>query len=251
MKRLFAALLLFAGCPKGKAPAPPPANLAAEARRALAERDRRLTSFRLSVETTQGADVAKHEVAFRSPNKSRGRLLVPTDLELAFDGQNFVRLKHAEKRVEQVELALPPADRALFLASTFMPFVPEGYRSPPLPSQLEAKRVTHPRAPDAVEVRATPEPGVTVTWVLRLPAGDFLEKRTEANGSVKHLEVTAVRCDEALKLCVPTTLAETVDGKPLGTTTVTAAELNPELPQDVFAPKPPEGYVVVGQKVQP
>lgn len=251
MKRLIAALVLFTGCPKSDAGRPAPASLAAEARRALAERDRRLTSFRLTVESTQGADAAKHEVAFRSPNKSRGRLLVPTDVELAFDGQHFVRLKHAEKRVEQVELALPPADRALFLASTFMPFVPEGYRSPPLPSQVEAKRVSHPRAPEAVELRATPEPGVTVTWVLRLPAGDFLEKRTEANGSTKRLEVTAERCEEALKLCVPTTLAETLDGRPLGTTTVTAAELNPELPGDVFAPKPPEGYTVVGQKLQP
>lgn len=251
MKRLFAALLLLSGCPKGERAAPPPENLAAETRRALAERDRRLTSFRLTVETTQGADVAKHEVAFRSPNKSRGRVLTPVDFELAFDGQHFVRLKHAEKRVEQVELALPPADRALFLASTFMPFVPEGFRSPPLPSQLEAKRVTHARAPEAVELRAAPEPGVTVTWVLRLPAGDFLEKRTAAKGSERRLAVTAERCDEALKLCVPTTLAETLDGRPLGTTTVTAAELNPELPQDVFAPKTPEGYTVVGQKLQP
>ncbi len=240
MLRLFIALALLAGCTRA---APPPASSAgADARRALAERERRLTAFRLEVETTQGDAVARHEVAFKSPNKSRGRVTAPHDVELAFDGQALVKLAHAEQRYEVVALDLPPAERALFLASTFMPFVPEGYRAPLLPSQVEARRLAHARAPEAVELRITPEPGVTVTYLLRLPAGDFLEKRTEAGGSVKVLSVTAEQCDERLKLCVPTALAESLDGAPLGTTRVTRVELNPELPQAHFSPKAPAGY---------
>lgn len=249
MTRLLPALLLLAACPKaGDAP---PRGLAAEAKQALAERERRLTSFRLEVETTQGDAVARHEVAFRSPNKSRGRMTAPQALELAFDGQTLVRLSPAETTYEVIDVALPPAERAFFLASTFMPFVPEGYRSPLLPTKVAAREVTHPKGPRAVELTVTPEPDVEVTYVLRMPSADFLEKRTRAGESRKALRVTTEQCDEALKLCVPTGLEETVDGQPLGITRVTRVELNAALPQDVFAPKAPEGWTVRKQQLQP
>jgi hypothetical protein len=249
MTRLTPLLLLVAACTRDAAV--PPRGLAAEARAALAERERRLTSFRLEVETKQGEDVARHEVAFRSPNRSRGRMTAPQALELAFDGQTLVRLSAADSTYEVIDVALPPAERAFFLASTFMPFVPEGYRSPLLPAKVEAREVTHPKGPRAVELTVTPEPDVEVTYVLRMPSADFLEKRTRAAESHKVLRVTTEQCDETLKLCVPTGLEETVDGQPLGTTRVTRVELNAPLPQDVFTPRAPEGWSVRRQKLQP
>jgi hypothetical protein len=231
-------LLLLLGCPQ-----PTGDGLLAEARRALAERDRRLTSFQLVVDTTEGDARAHHEFLFRSPNKSRGRLTAPRDLELAFDGTQLVTLSHAERRYEVVPLDLPPAERALALASAFLPFAPEGYRAPLLPvAGVEAKAVTRPGAPAAVELTVRPGDGVAVTYVLRLPAADFLEKRTSAEGRERVLRVEAEQCDAALALCVPTRLVERTGGRVLGTTEVTRAVLNPALPAELFAPKKPDGW---------
>ena len=242
-KRALLGLLLLGGCPKSDVPRGP-ASLLAEARRALAEREKRLTSFSVVVDSTEAGQRAHHEFAFRSPNKSRGHLTSPQDVELAFDGATFVRLLHAEKKFEVVSLAPSPADRAFFLASAFMPFVPEGYRAPLLPqSGVEAKSVSRPNATDAVELTVQPGDGVTVVYVLRLPAGDFLEKRTRSSGTEERvLRVEAERCDEKLRLCVPTRLVEKQGEATLGTTEVSSVELNPALPQDFFSPKAPAGW---------
>jgi outer membrane lipoprotein-sorting protein len=238
VKKLVLAVLLFSGCPKGSE-APAPVSLANEARRALAEREKRLTSFKLVVDTTEGENRAHHEVAFRSPNKSRGHMTSPQELELAFDGTTLVRLIHPLKKYEVVSLDMPAADRAFFLASQFMPFVPEGYRAPLLPqSGVEAKSLK----PDTVELTVKPGEGVTVVYVLRLPSGDFLEKRTTAEGQTRVLKMESEKCDEALELCVPTKLVERMGEQVLGTTEVTSVELNAALPQDTFSPKLPEGW---------
>jgi hypothetical protein len=237
MKKLVLAGLLVCGCPKASE-APVPASLVGEAKRALAEREKRLTSFKLVVDTTEGENRAHHEVAFRSPNKSRGHMTVPQELEVAFDGTTLVRLHHAQKKYEVVSLEMPVADRAYFLASQFMPFVPEGYRAPLLPqSGVEAKMVG-----ENVEVTVKPGEGVVVSWVLRLPSGDFVEKRTRAEGQARVLKMVEEKCEPALGLCVPTRLVEKVGEETLGTTEVTSVELNPALPQDVFAPRMPEGW---------
>ena len=239
----FALVLLLGGCPKSSDVPPAPASLVAEAKKTLAEREKRLTSFKVVVDSTEGERRAHHEFAFRSPNKSRGHMTAPQDVELAFDGTTFVRLLAAEKKFEVANLEMPPADRAFFLASTFMPFVPEGYRSPLLPlSGVEAKKVSRPNATDAVELTVKPGDGVTVVYVLRLPAGDFLEKRTLSGGQERVLRVEAEKCDEALRLCVPTKLVEKLGEATLGTTEVTSVELNAALPQDFFSPRAPEGW---------
>lgn len=241
MKKLLFVVLLC-GCPKSS-DAPPPQSLVGEAKRALAEREKRLTSFTLVVDSTEGEARAHHEVSFRSPNKSRAHLTSPVEFELAFDGTSLVRLTHAQKKYEVVSLDMPPADRAYFLAAQFMPFVPEGFRSPLLPQAgVEAKRVSRPNATDAVELTVKPGPGVTVSYVLRLPAGDFLEKRTVADGQVRVLRVEKEQCDEKLKVCVPLELVERQGEVTLGTTGVSAVVLNAELPQDTFSPRVPEGW---------
>ncbi len=235
----FGLLVLSAGCTKAPtASPPPPPSLVGEAKRALAEREKRLTSYKLVVDTTEGERRAHHEFAYRSPNKSRGHVTLPQEVEIAFDGTQLVRVLYPDKKVEVVPLDLPPADRAYFLASTFMPFAPEGYRAPLLPQTgVEATRVSRPNATDAVELTVKPGPGVTVVYVLRLPAGDFLEKRTRAEGQERVVRVVAEQCDEVLKLCVPTKLVETLGNETLGTTEVISVELNPALPQDSFSPR--------------
>lgn len=238
MKKFLLVMLVLSGCPKGN-DALVPASLANEARRALAEREKRLTSFKLVVDTTEGENRAHHEVAFRSPNKSRGHMTAPQELELAFDGTTLVRMIHAQKKYEVVSLDMPAADRAFFLASQFMPFVPEGYRAPLLPqSGLEAKSLK----PDTVELTVKPGDGVTVVYVLRIPSGDFLEKRTTADGQTRVLKMESEKCEDSLKLCVPTKLVEQMGDQLIGTTQVTSVELNPALPQDTFSPKIPEGW---------
>lgn len=234
MKRLVFSVLLGVACTKSAPEAPPPPpSLVSEVKRALAEREKRLTSFRIEVDSREGENVAHHEFAFRSPNKSRGHVTKPSEVEVAFDGNRLVRVLYPSKNVEVVPLDLPPRDRAYFLASTFMPFAPEGFRAPLLPlTGVEAKKL----GDDKVEVTVSPGSGVVVRYVLRLPAGDFLEKHTLAEGQERALRVVKEQCDEKLKLCVPTKLVESLGAQELGVTEVVKVELNPELPQTYFAP---------------
>lgn len=242
---LLAAALGLAACTRPPAAAESSAALVAEARTALAERERRLTSLRLAIESTQGEERARHEVTWRSPNRAWVHLRQPRDLELGIDGARSVRVDHTQKTHETYAVRLSPARAAYFFASTFMPLVPEGYRAPLLPSQgVEGRLVTHPQASRAVALTTTTREEVpsSVTYVLRLPAGDFLEKRTVVAGQERVLSVARERCDEALRLCVPLELVDALDGRPFGRSVVTAVELNPAVPADAFLPPVPEGY---------
>lgn len=243
MKKVLLGVLMLCGCPKPANDLPTSASLVAEAKKALAERERRLTSFKLTIDSTEGENRAHHEIAFRSPNKSRGHMTAPQDFELAFDGTTLVRMFAAKKKYEVVPLELPPAERAFALASQFMPFVPEGYRAPLLPlSGVEGKKMTRADGSEAVELTVKPASGVVVRYLLRLPAGDFLEKHTTADGQERVLRVEQEQCDAKLALCVPTRLVERLGTEVLGTTEVSSVALNAELPQDFFSPRLPEGW---------
>lgn len=237
--------VLFLGCPKetGKAPD----NLASEARRALAERDRRLTSYLVEVSTTQGDQTATHTFVARAPNRVKGSLLTPTPMTFSFDGTRFFKLSPGEKKLEAFELKLPAEKAALFLTTQFAPFVPEGYRTPLLPSKgVTASKVAHPKGPEAFElVVSTPdEQGkpITVTYLLRFPGGDFLGKKTQAGGVTSELVVEAEQCDAKLSLCVPKVVVQRENGAELGRTTFTRIELLAELPNDTFSLTAPDGY---------
>ena len=69
------------------------------------------------------------------------------------------------------------------------------------------------------------------------PSGDFLEKRTLADGQERVLHMESEKCDAVLALCVPTKLVEKLGEVTLGTTVVTSVELNVALPQDAFSPR--------------
>ena len=121
-----------------------------------------------------------------------------------------------------------------------MPFAPEGFRTPLLPTT--GVEVSAAGAPGEVNVSVAPGQGVSVWYRLRWPSGDFLEKRTVSSGKERRLTVLDEKCDAQLKLCVPVKLEEHLVGEDggrelLGKTTVTEVELNLALPQDFFSPK--------------
>ena len=213
-------------------------------KQALAERDARLSSYRFEAKTQQGAEQATHAFFFRSPNRLRAHLQTPVELQWSFDGQRLFKLAGAQQTHTTLELKLPKDQAAVFLNATFSPFVREGFRTPLMPSKgVSATRVTHPRASDAVELKVEPGEGVTVTYVLRLPSADFLERRMRSPSAQGRLEVLEEHCDPALKLCVPRKLVEAVDGAALLTVELTALALNEALAAEDFTLPVPEGWV--------
>ncbi len=238
-------VLSLLGCPK-EAPKPPE-NLASEARRALAERDRRLGHYQVDATSKQGDATATHTFVYRAPNRVKGSLLTPQPMTLSFDGTRFFKLSPADKKLEAFEMKLPAEKAALFLTTQFAPFVPEGYRTPLLPSKgVTATKVAHPKGPEAFElVLSTPdEKGqpITVTYALRFPSGDFLSKKTVAGGVTSELVVEEEQCEQALSLCVPKVVVQRENGAELGRTTFTRIDLAAEVPNDTFSLVAPEGY---------
>jgi hypothetical protein len=107
---------------------------------------------------------------------------------------------------------------------------------------VRASATSRPGAPRAVELSVEAGEGVTVRYTLRLPAGDFLEKRTTTGHSVEVLRVDGETCEPALAVCVPRRLVLERDGEPLGVTTLERVELNPALPESTFTLEAPPGY---------
>lgn len=221
-----------------------------QVKQALADRDARLSSYHVVGETMDGAEQVKHAFFFRSPNKMRAVLSRPPAFEWSFDGTRLYRLQSAERMFSTYELKLPQDKAAIFLHSTFSPFVLEGFRTPLMPMKgVTATKVAHPRGPEAVELTLEPGEGVKVTYVLRWPGADFLERRSEADAGTSELKVDEDQCDEKLKLCVPKRAGEYFNGKRLLDIRLTTVELNVDLPVEMFAPAVPEGWATETRQV--
>jgi len=248
MRRLALLALAAAalGSCKCSTPAPSGPQLANEMKRALADRERRLTSYHVVVTSKEGDAEAAHQFFYRAPNKVRGVLEKPQALTLAFDGTTLFKLLPEQKTLYSYAMKLPRDKAAFMLASQFSPFVPEGYRTPLLPSTgVTAQKVKHPKGPEAVELTVSTGLGpdaVRVTYVLRWPSADFLGKRTTLGGQTSELTVDEEVCDQALKLCVPKVVTEREGGAVVATTTITTVELNPELPAEGFTLTAPPGF---------
>jgi hypothetical protein len=132
------------------------------------------------------------------------------------------------------------------LTEIFAPFAPEGFRAPLLPGNgVSARRVSHPRGPEAVELTVKPAGSdVEVTYVLRWPGMDFLGKRTRSGGASSELRVEEEQCEQALGLCVPKRLTQWAGEQQVAETTLSRVELNPTLPAETFTLSAPEGYEV-------
>ena len=220
-------------------------------REVLVKREARLQSYHVAVTTVEGEHEAQHEFWFRSPNHTKGSLLAPNQLTLSFDGRTFYKLTPEDKKLEVFDIKLPVEKASYFLMSQFAPFVPEGYRTPLLPSQgVTAKKTSHPKAPDAVELTLVTSGGekgdvpVTVAWVLRAGSGDFLSKTMTTPTGKKETRVDEEKCDEVAKLCVPTAITELENGAVAATLKMTTVELNAPIPNDSFVLSAPEGTAV-------
>jgi outer membrane lipoprotein-sorting protein len=240
------ALLFLTGCQRQAEDT----HLLNEVKRRLSERSTRLTSYRLEGHTREGgAEPVNFSFAYRAPQKMRGTLGAPAPRIISWDGERLFEQSDADKRFTTFQNELSPEKRAGFLTEVFAPFTPEGFRAPLLPAQLRAKRASHPRAPEAVELEGKVEdPSVgslQVTYTLRWPTLDFLGRQSRLpDGSALEVRVEEEHCDEALKLCVPQKLSRWVKGEKVGETTLSKVELNSALPQETFTLTAPEGYEV-------
>ncbi len=224
--------------------------LLTEAKRHLSERDARLTSYRLTGQTREG-DTAQADFTFlyRAPQRMQGVLGNPRVRTFSWDGELLFDQHEAERRFTTFKSEVSPEKRAGYLTEIFGPFVPEGFRAPLLPANATARRASHPRAAEAVElvakIAAPSAAGLEVAYTLRWPTLDFLGKRmSQADGSTMEVRVEEEHCEESLKLCVPKRLTRWVNGAQVSQTTLSQVELNPALPNDTFTLTPPEGYEV-------
>lgn len=221
----------------------PDAALLTEAREALGRRDRRLDRYRVTIETAEAGQRARHTFAFRAPNRMRGDVLEPQTLTLSFDGTSLFKRGDA---LEVVTLDASQPKAAELLTNTFKDFVPEGFRTPLLPaSGVRAKVVTHPKASRAIELSVMASPTVGVSYVLRMPAGDFLLKTLRAGDAVTETRVDDETCADGL--CVPKVVTVLDNGQPTTTMTVVETTLGAELPAEHFVLRAPDGASIEGQ----
>src|SRR5919106_4612758 len=168
----------------------------AQAKSALAERERRLTSFRLEGVVQEAGQDAPFATAFRAPNRGRG-VLRADGRTVSFDGAKLYELDPAKKTMVSFE---PGRHASAALTQLLAAFVPEGYRAPVLPlGSAHARRLPHPRGPEAVELSSETrdEQGRTVqiAYLLRWPSADLIEKRLSAYASTKTVAVDEEQCD--------------------------------------------------------
>jgi hypothetical protein len=250
MRLLLPCLLLLALVRCTKSAGDASQALLTEVRRRLAERDARLGSYRLEGQTREGeATPVVFAFAYRAPQRLRAWLGAPLLRTFSWDGERLFEQSDADKRFTTFAMELSPERQAGFLTEVFSPLMPEGLRAPLLPGTLSARRVSHARAPEAVELSARVDtagaPGLRVTYTLRWPHLDFLSRRTQqTDGTTLEVRMEEEQCEEALQLCVPKRLTRWVAGQQVGEMTLSRIELNPVLPKDTFTLVAPEGYAV-------
>ncbi len=241
----LALLLLTAACPK---PAGDSAkDLLSQLKAGLAERDAKVSSYRLEGVTREQGLEASFQFAYRAPNKLRGVLVRPERRTFAFDGARLYDLQPDGKRFTAYELKLPEAKAAQFLNQTFSVFVSEGFRVPLLLSRgVTVTRAAHPKAREAVEVKVQTQDdsgqALTVTYSLRWPACDFLGKKLELAGKTSETRVDEEHCEPKLGLCFPRQLTLWEGKAPVNTTLLTKVEINPQIPAGEFTLSAPEGF---------
>ncbi len=234
MRPLLLLCLALAGCRRAD---PDATRLVQEVKEGLARRDAKLQSYHLAGTVTEAGQQVRYDVKHRAPNRMLAQVFSPTPRTFAFDGERLFELDVPGKRFSTLEGKQVSPER---LSQLFSPFVPDGFRAPLLPlQQLTARLRSHPRAPEAVELQARTAQ-LEVTYVLRYPALDFLERRSRSGEATAEIQVEEERCD--LGLCVPTKLAHTDNGVPGAKVHLTTVELNPPLPTDLFTLAAPEGF---------
>jgi hypothetical protein len=237
---LLGMVVLMTGCARPSAEE----ALLGELKQRLAAREQHLAAYRVVGTVQDGGGVASFRFAFRAPDRMRGTVEGPVGRTFAFDGSTlFLREGEAGAVQAQPLAGLSRAEVAERLHAIFSHFVCAGFRAPLLaPQALRARRLTHPRAAQAVElVSAVPGPGgtpVTATYVLRWPAMDFLEKRLEGAGAPGAVRVEEEACPPGAGVCVPRVWTHWSDGQRVATVRLSEVALGEALPQEVFSLAP-------------
>jgi hypothetical protein len=244
-------LLLVAGC---STPVAQPDNLIKQTQALLLEREAKLSRYRFGARSEQqGEQAVDFDFAYRSPDRLRARVhgFYPASAYdvITYDGHALYEVMTQPKVFRKVSLPNGAAQRALRVAERFAPYIPEGFRNPVLPwKSVEVRRVAHPRAPEAVALRATlkDEAGhpLTITYTLRWPSGDFLAKRLEGSGGLVELRMDEEQCEKRMDLCVPLQLSQYRNGVRVGGIQVLDLELFAAPPLEDFTPSPPNGYAL-------
>lgn len=243
-------LLALTGCPRQPEHGADGAALLSQARSALAERERKLQTYRFHGETTdleRGQTLAFNFV-YRAPGKMRGETLGPGGHVFSFDGATLRELDVAAKKLTTYDLtALPRAKSDELLHQIFAPFAPEGFRAPLLPQGPAVKAAARVGAEDKPEVQLTAEVAdgaerYAFVYRYRTPAMDLVEKVIRAPDGDHTTRVNKQSCEPRSGLCVPTEIVESAGGKPMARTVLSDVAINgPVTDGDFTLAAPPGG----------
>ncbi len=249
MRRIVPALLalsLVVACQKPTESAADP-SLLSQVKTELADREKKIGSYEIAGAVEQDGQRAEFEFVFRAPGRLKGTLLGESGRTFSWDGERLFELSPAARTLTLYEMTLPEAQARIYLTQLFSSFAPEGYRTPLLDfSQAQVKRVTHPKAAEAVELgsETKDESGaqVRVAYVYRWPAMDLLERRLETSQSSMVLSVEEEHCVERLRLCVPKKVVQHVGDTVGAVTRLSRVELEATVPAEAFTLSAPEDF---------
>lgn len=242
------ALAVLCGCPSNKKSQAAPAELVSQARTQLAERERKLVSYRFHGSTT---DLTRNQslgfkFLFRSPDKMRGETEGAQPHVFVFDGKALRDLDVSKKKLTTYDLSsLPKAKADAFLHEIFAPFAPEGFRAPLLPGgPLQAETRLGEGDKKELWLSGAVADGAQkyeFSFLFALPAMDLVQKDISAPDGKSRIAVTRQSCDPKLGLCFPAEVLETRDGKPVARTVLSDIEVNGAVADADFALAVPPG----------
>ncbi len=213
----------------------------------LSWRQGKLARYRYAAKIDQpNQPLVSFEFAFLAPGRMRGHFYKPQDETVSFDGQSAYQLLPAQHLFRTLEFPRSPAARETQLYARFSPFIVEGFLMPSMPSRVQVSVVAHPKAPEAVAIKADvqDERGnpITVTYTLRWPGADFLVKRVEGKDGTQEIRMEEEQCERQLEMCFPTRMTEYRNSKAVKTTQLLELELGESPPQEDFTLHAPAGF---------
>jgi hypothetical protein len=239
---------LFVACSKNGAPGSR-VPLVSSVKAALAERDKKVLSYRYRGTTEEAGQKAEFSFAYRSPGKMRGDL-ESSQRTFAFDGAHFRHWDEASQLLTEIDLEAEPRDKAaLFLHRVFAPFTPEGWRAPLLAGQLSAEQ-GFIRGRDCILVTANAAASgekASVVFTFAAPAMDFLGTSVAGGGSTR---VKAEHCVPGLGLCFPSVVEQTTPGAGSAVTRLREIEVNAPIAPELFELEPPVGAKVERKRLE-
>jgi hypothetical protein len=242
-------LLGLTACPRQTEPAADGTALLSQARSALAERERKLQTYRFHGQTTdlQRQETLGFNFVYRAPTKMRGETLGASAHVFVFDGSSLRELDVAAKKVTTYDLTGLPRDRSdALLHQIFAPFAPEGFRAPLLPAGSAVKAERRIGAEEKAEVMLTTEVAdgaehYAFIYRYRTPAMDLVEKIIRAPDGDHSTVVNKQSCEPKSGLCVPTEIVETAAGKPVARTVLSEVAINGPVTDGDFVLAVPAG----------